>query len=420
MTTPDAVNDPIVALAQEQDAEELVEVSAWGDVPIVTSFAEPQAEYAALRKACGLMARGDLGVVEATGRDALPFLNNLLTNGLISKETKAAMPVGSGCHSFFLNLRGRVVADPLVVRVEEERILMLVSRPLAGVLVKALDLYRFAEKVRLRDASDEWYVLSLVGPTCGGILAEAGDTTPAFEARPSDFPATSYVAACPVRFAGAEGYAVSDVDFAGVGARHLIVPRDRASAIWEDLTTRFGDTLDDRRFGQRRLRPAGWAMFNAVRIEAGLPLLGIDFAPAPPSKPGRRPEGEEPPETKGGALPAETGPLFEQTVSVVSGCYLGQEVVARMHARQVQAKKIVGLKMDEDALPAAGAPVEVDDAVVGSVTSSTLSPVPSAAAIALATLKRPHFEIGTTVRVPAEGRWATARVVTLPFVEAHE
>ncbi len=406
MSIPDAIVEHVV----RTDEEELVDVAAWGDIPIVSTFGEPQTEYAALHKACGLMARGDVGVIEAVGEEALSFLNNLLTNGLIQPETKQPMPVGTGCHSFFLNLRGRVVADPIVVRTGDNSVLMTVSRPLVKILVETLDLFRFAEKVKLRDVSDEQYVLSLVGPTADAVLADAADTTPTLIDRPDDFPATSFVAASSIKFSGSEAVVVAD----GM-TRLLIVPKETALSLWQDLTTRFGDTLDDRRFGQRRLRPVGWAMYNAWRIERGVPVMGVDFAPAPPSRPGPKKD-EDAPDMKGGVLPAETGPLFERCVSVTSGCYLGQEVVARMHARKVQARNIVGIKMDEDALPSAGAPVEVDDADVGQVTSSTLSPVRSAAVLALATVKRPHFEVGTKVTVPAEGRHAKATVVALPFV----
>ncbi|MEM7807112.1 MAG: glycine cleavage T C-terminal barrel domain-containing protein, partial [Planctomycetota bacterium] len=410
---PGPVQDPIVSpLAQDDD----VDLAQLHDRPIVMNFAEPQAEYSALHKACGLMARGDLGIVQVTGRDALTFLNNLLTNALVGKESKQPMPVGTGCYSFFLNLKGRVVADASVLRIDDETVWLLTSRPLAATLAEALDRYRFTEKAAFSVISNDHYVLSLLGPDCHAILESGADVAPAFQTRPDDFPATSFNAVASMKLAGQSVTAVTD-DSLGRPGVHLIVPINAAASIWDDLTTRFGQTLDDRQFGQRRLRPVGWGMFNAVRIEAGLPLLGVDFALAEPSKPGRAKAGDDTPEQKGGVLPAETGPLFDRAVSVVGGCYLGQEVVARMHARQVQAKNLVGLRMTEDALPGAGAPVERNDQQIGIVTSSTLSPILSMASIALATIKRPHFEVGTTVVVPAEGRRVSAEVVELPFVQ---
>ncbi len=111
--------------------------------------------------------------------------------------------------------------------------------------------------------------------------------------------------------------------------------------------------------------------------------------------------------------------MFDLAVSVTKGCYLGQEVVARMHARKVVARKIVGLKMSADALPMAGTEIfDADQKPIGVLTSSTISPRLSNACLAMALLKRPHFELGTTVRVPAEGAIHDAVVVETPFVRS--
>ena len=65
----------------------------------------------------------------------------------------------------------------------------------------------------------------------------------------------------------------------------------------------------------------------------------------------------------------------------------------------------------------AGAPL-LDDKQnqVGAVTSSTISPVLSNAAICLGYVKRPLFAEGTVLQVPAEGAMRKATVVKTPFV----
>ena len=72
--------------------------------------------------------------------------------------------------------------------------------------------------------------------------------------------------------------------------------------------------------------------------------------------------------------------------------------------------------MADDALPIAGTKI-LDQAgnEIGGITSSTISPVLSNAAIAIAILKRPHFTIGSTVTIPAEGSMRTGTIVQLPF-----
>jgi folate-binding Fe-S cluster repair protein YgfZ len=105
-------------------------------------------------------------------------------------------------------------------------------------------------------------------------------------------------------------------------------------------------------------------------------------------------------------------------VSVTKGCYLGQEIVARMHARGQVARKIVGIRMETDALPIAGEQVfDEQSNPVGVITSSTVSPVLSNVAICLALVKKPHFELGAKLKVPAEGELREGTIVPLPFVK---
>jgi folate-binding protein YgfZ len=188
-------------------------------------------------------------------------------------------------------------------------------------------------------------------------------------------------------------------DECGVPGYHLIVPADRAQEVWKGFLDQFSNPLE---LGKRRLRPIGWAAYNACRIEAGRPLFDIDF--------GNSADAEQ------SVLPAEAG-QFARAVSVTKGCYLGQEIVARMHARQQVAKQLVGLRIADDALPMAGATLfDEKQNQVGMVTSSTISPMLSGACVALGYLKKPFFTAGQTVNVAAEGCMRKATVTGLPFL----
>jgi folate-binding protein YgfZ len=201
-------------------------------------------------------------------------------------------------------------------------------------------------------------------------------------------------------------------DPAGVPGYYLIVPAQGVRAVWMNLIARFGVAEANK----RRLRPVGWAAFNATRIEAGRPILGIDFdsAPIASALPGKK---EQSPEEAGaGVLPAETG-LFGRGVSITKGCYLGQEIVARMHARSQVARQVVGIRIDGSALPLAGGQIFDDQSnVVGVITSSTLSPLLSNSAICLGMVKRPLFNVGSALQIPAEGAIHRGTVVSLPFL----
>ena len=401
--TPDLPN-PLLDLHREAGAE----LQPYDRLEIVATFGEPQAEYAAIRKNCGMLDEPYRAILEVAGKDRHPFLNNLLTNQTWDKSRKTGLAEGQGVYAFFLNLKGRIVADLNVIE-RGDRTWLETDARLVEPLREAFEKYRFAEQVSMTSRVGSFHRLSLHGPGAPAIIDELAGSSVA-ELKP--------LGSVSLRLFDSDAVAFRD-DVAAVPGIHLIVDAARAPDVWRGLLVRFGEAAD---IGKRRLRPAGWAAFNAARIEGGRPLLGIDFeaAPVATAYPARKQREEVGAESPGGpgVLPAETGQLA-RAVSFTKGCYLGQEIVARMHARGQVARQIVGFRLDDDSLPVAGAPVfdpNGPDTNVGVVTSSTVSPVLSRRAIGLAFLKKPFTPAGSVVLVPAEGAMRRATVVTLPFV----
>jgi aminomethyltransferase len=362
------------------------EFQPYANVEIVSTFGEPQAEYAAIRKGCALIDLPQRGILELTGEDRLSFLNNLITNQTWSKGTKIGLTAGQGVYAFFLNTKGRIIADMNVLELGDRTLLGMDARTVAPVR-EAFDRYLFSEQVKLVDETQSLHEIALHGPRALDVLNQVL-STPLGTLPP--------LAASQTKLLDTDIVVWRD-DPASVPGYHLIVPINQAKPIWMTLITRFAQPGTDP--GKRQLRPAGWAAFNATRIEGGRPIFGVDFDDS--------------------VLPAETGPLFARAVSVTKGCYLGQEIVARMHARGQVAREIVGLKLDDDSLPIASAHVFDDKSnPIGGVTSSTISPILSGAAICLAYVKKPFTAVGTTVTVPAEGAMRKATVTALPFVQS--
>jgi folate-binding protein YgfZ len=362
------------------------ETLPYGAIEIVSTFGEPQAEYSAIHKSAGLFDMPFRAVLELTGKDRLPFLNNLLTNQTFDKNSKTPMAAGSAVYALLLSAKtGRIIADMNVLELGERTLLELDGRVIDTVK-EALQRYQFSEQVAFRSLVGSAHEISIHGPGAAAVVMKL------IEAEP---PAISHCLA--TRIAGHECIVWRD-DPCGAPGFFLIVPSDAIADVWNYLIANFASpTVSGAAInvGKRLLRPIGWAAFNSTRIEAGRALFGIDFD-----------------ET---FLAAETGQI-DRAVSFTKGCYPGQEIVARMHARKQVAKQIVGIKMDGDALPVAGTHI-YDDASnqIGGITSSTLSPILSNAAICLGIVKRPFFTIGSVLQIPAEGAMRKGTVVELPF-----
>jgi folate-binding protein YgfZ len=375
--------NPLLGLHTAVEAE----MQPYETLEIVSTFGEPQAEYAAIHKSCGLMDMVHRGVLEVTGKDRLPFLNNLLTNECWSKTTKAGLTAGQGMYAFLIATNGRLIADMNVIE-RGDRTFLETDARMVDSLRKALDRYLFGEQVKLVDRIGSLHEIGLHGPNAPGIVADLAG------AAPPELPA---LGSTSIRIGDVEITVFRD-DICGVPGLHLLVPSASAPTIWKTLVDRYGQLIAHAR---RPLRPIGWAAFNTVRIEAGRPLFGVDFDSS--------------------VLPAEVGPeTFSRAVSVTKGCYPGQEVVARMYARKQWARQLVGLKIAGDALPMAGSPV-YDEAQnqVGGITSSTISPLVARTPICFGFVKKPFAADGKTVLAPAEGAMRQATVsTTLRFLES--
>lgn len=379
-----ALPNPLRELHSQPEAD----FQHYGDLEIVSTFGQPEAEYAAIRKGAGLMDLPQRGILEVSGKDRLSFLNNLLTNQTWDKATKTGLAAHCRVYAYFLNNKGRIVADMNVLELGERTWLETDLR-MVEVLRTGLERYVFAEQVKLASQVGVLHRMAVHGPEALSVLSDAAGGSI------SELSALGSVEAalCSVPVT------IFRDDQCAVPGYHVVVATGQAPALWSALMSQFSNPLE---LGKRRLRGIGWAAYNACRIEAARPLFDIDFG-----------NSANPDES---TLPAESG-QFERAVSVTKGCYLGQEVVARMHARQQLAKKLVGLRIEGAGLPIAGAAITDEKGEsVGMITSSTVSPMLSNACIALGWVKRPYFQAGMKVRVPAEGKMVIAEVVYGHFI----
>lgn len=347
---------------------------------VVATFGEVEAEYAAIRRGAGLMDCPQRGTLLVTGEDRTAFLNSMLTNEL--KDLTA----GTARRAFWLNRQGRIDADVTVVETGEH-VLIDVDIHQAQATLESLDKFIFTEDATIKNVSDEMHRISIHGPRVLEVIAQAsGD---------EDFRLND--GCCAKIIIADHELIIARMDVTGDIGVELFVPLDHTAAVWQRLLE------TDESLGKpgERVRPIGWYAFNIARIEGGTPLFNIDFGPT--------------------NLPHETGVLRER-VSFTKGCYLGQEIVARMESLGKPKQTLVGLRVSSDLLPIAGAQVFAKDESgemgdqIGVVTSSTLSPMLGASPIAFAMLKTAHAELGNAVLVNAEGEQVAAGVHALRFL----
>jgi folate-binding protein YgfZ len=113
-------------------------------------------------------------------------------------------------------------------------------------------------------------------------------------------------------------------------------------------------------------------------------------------------------------LPLEAG-LEARAISYSKGCYIGQEVIARIHTYGQVAKALRGLKLESNALqPAKGDKLFADGKEVGYITSAVASPR-CQSNIALGYARKEVNAVGATLLVKTKNGDIPARIETVPF-----
>lgn len=375
---------------------------------VVETFGEIEAEYAAIRKGVALLDFPHRAVVRVTGSDRIEFLNRMLTQELRPGGTP--LPPGAVVSSFWLNRKGRIDADLRVMELGDDASapsgMYLETDVLAAPnLVKTLEAFVFSEDIAFEDMSESTHRLGLHGPAAARLLADHST------AIRSDLPAIGDIRdgqATSIEIAGKRVVAFRS-DQAGEIGIELIAASHDLIPVFDELArharTDHGHH-NDPSTDTYRLRHAGWHAFNIARIEAGTPLFQIDFGST--------------------NLPHESS-LLDSRVNFKKGCYLGQEVVARMQSlgRPKQLLRCVRIKQadapdDERHQPVTGCAIVAisgaestpakDTKPIGGVTSSCRSPMLGDDVLCFAMVKWGHHEPGNRLLVQTPTGWVPGEV----------
>jgi tRNA-modifying protein YgfZ len=289
---------------------------------VAAHFSSPERELDAAVLRVGLLDHSFSGRLEIRGNDGLDFLHRLSTNDLL--HASAGGVVGT----VLTNEKGRVI-DYATVAIAGDRIVLVVSPGNAGLVLSWLEKYHITEDIQFNEVTGDTAMLSLVGP-------EARTTV-------SDFFGIDIPTNRTMDLAGERGaLTIIGAETSRLPVMHIIGDPVALGQVWSSLVSRKDGPL-----------PIGCEAFEAYRISRGVAMTGSELTTA--------------------FNPFEVG--LREAISFTKGCYIGQEVVARLDTYNKVQRKLVGLA---SSVPFArdGGPVQLfhDDVEVGLVTSATVRP----------------------------------------------
>lgn len=327
-----------------------------------TDFGDWRAEYRAFVESCAVTARPDRGAVRVGGERRAEILNGLLTNDILSLQ-------GAGCHAMLLTPKGRVLTDLRVLPCSDH---LLLDVPVAGLaaLLEAFKKYLPPIYATFQDSSADLHQIGVYGPrSATAVTAALGVEVPG-----------DHLGVREMQIEGTTGLVVRTRRLSGDGV-DVVTPTEHSAAIAGRLVSAV-EELGGRAAGARAL--------EAVRVEWGIPTFGKDISDA--------------------NLAQETG-LESEAISYEKGCYLGQEVVARVHFRGHVNRHLRGFRFG-DLAPPVGAVLSEGGKEVGSVTSVVQSPEFGPIGLGYA---RREISVSSVLRWEDGDTGGSATVTELPF-----
>lgn len=337
-----------------------------GEWQLPVSYGDTAAEYASVRGGnAGVIDLSSRGRIEVSGSEAVQFLNGLITNDVKALEENAWM------RAAFPNVQGRLIAEARILRLGGDRFLFDTEAATHERVLKTLERFTLAGDFRVNDLTDETALISVQGARAAEVIKAAFNEEAARMER-----GRVHVAEW-----NNESLQVIRATWTAEDGFDLFVNGAQAVSLWNALTA-------------AGARAVGFDALDILRIEAGLPRYGVDMD-----------------ETN---VVLEAAP--DEAVSFTKGCYIGQEIIARIHWRGHVAKKLCGLSFDEQGEPKHDDKIRaMDGKEIGRLTSVTFSPRLNRL-VALGYVKYDYLAPGTQVRVISNETELAARVVALPHV----
>jgi folate-binding protein YgfZ len=327
----------------------------------LTTVARPEHGFEAAARGAAFLRDAPYVCLSARGADALDLLHRLSTNDL------RQLHKGQVARTILTSEKGRMI-DLVTVAVLDDGLLLLVSRGNEENFRRWIEKFTITEDITLAVSGTDVEVSCLIGP---GALEKAAtlagkSVPPGVAARSKDRSNETTIMSTGARW----------------GQEILFVSENRTR----------GNILED------RCRDAGAAVidasdFECARIARARPAFGFEITEA--------------------FTPHDAG--LGEFISTTKGCYVGQEVIARMMTYQKIRKGLIGFT-SAAALPKAGDRPQLfkDETEIGVLTSASPHQV-HGRSLGLGIVRMDQVSVGDTLSVGEPESNLTCRVVPLPM-----
>jgi aminomethyltransferase len=332
------------------------QIGPYNGVETTLSFGSPANELHTLLTGCGVFALPWRAQINATGKDRVRWLHNMVTNNVRD------LAVNHGNYNFVLNAQGRILGD-LYIFNRGESLLLETDSTQVETLLSTMKRFIIMDKVELTPADQNLICLGVCGPQAIQVLSAAG-----------------------IDANGMAPLEVRDLTVDDLTVTLIAGPAKKPG--WFEIWTDSAHAQDLwNRLAAAGAHPVGAQALEMWRVLRGIPNYGQDI--------------------RDRDLPQETGQA--DALNFTKGCYIGQEIVERIRSRGHVHRQFRGFEFR-------GEPTlennEADRRSAVEVTSMARVPMQSGEKIIGLGYVRQEA-LGEADEIQVHG--ATAQVVELPF-----
>lgn len=354
---------PLYEIYQDYNGK-TIDFGGW-DLPV--QFSGIKEEHEAVRTKAGLFDVSHMGEIEVKGKDALPYLQKMLTNN-VAKLKDNACQYHAMCYE-----NGGTVDDLVLYKRNEEDYLLVVN---ASNIEKDYEwLTQHAEgEVEISNVSDEYAQIAVQGPLAEQITQKLTETDLS--------EITFFKFREGVSLDGKE-VLISRTGYTGEDGFEIYCRPEDAADLWKAVLSAGKED---------GIVPCGLGARDTLRFEARLPLYGQELSKD--------------------ITPVEAGIGFAVKPDKDED-FFGKEVLKKQK-EEGASRKLVGLEMIDKGIPRTDYEVFKDGEKIGFVTTGTQSPTLKKN-VGLALIDSKYKDLDTEVEVQVRKRRLKAKVVATPF-----
>mgnify|MGYP003397577270 FL=1 len=337
-------------------------ISPFGGFDMPIQYSNITDEHQAVRQHCGVFDVSHMGEVLVSGTDAERYVNHIFTNNV------EGLAVGKILYGMMCYENGGVVDDLLVYKMADDRFFLVINAANIDKDWAWIQLQAEGFNVILDNQSDYYGQLAVQGPEAERIMEEILNL-PCSELTFYTFKTMGDVIVSRTGYTGEDGF-------------EIYATPDYINQCWDKLMA-------------AGVTPCGLGCRDTLRFEVGLPLYGDE-------------------------LSAEITPIMAglgMFVKLDKEEFVGRDALAKQKAEGV-AQKLVGIELQDKAIPRHGYTVMKDGQPIGTVTTGyhTISTDKS---VCMALIDSQYAPLGTELEVQIRKKVFPGTVVKKRFYDKH-